>query len=244
MSFRYDSGSNQTIPVVSPSQQIAMSRFISHTYGWMFLGLMTTAVVSFVLAGSEAFMQMMVRSPGTMLVVGLAQLGVVIGLSAAMPRLSKAAATLGFLAYSALTGVTFSMIFLIYTMSSIANVFIVTSLMFGGMALYGTVTKKDLTGMGSFLMMGLWGMILVALVNMFFRSESLSLATSVVGVVIFAGLTAYDSQRVRALAYQSTVGGGQSAESEKGAIFAALMLYLNFINLFLSLLRLFGQRRE
>lgn len=230
---------------ISPTQQLEMSRFVSRTYGWMFVGLLVTALVSYLIASSETMIHAILMNQWMMMGAIIAQFAIVIGLSMGYQRLSAAAAMLGFLAYSALTGVTFSVVFLIYTMSSIANVFFITSGMFGGMALFGTVTRKNLTGMGAFVGMGLWGLILVGLVNMFVRSESLSLGLSVVTVFVFAGLTAYDAQMIRALAYQATVsGGGRTQESEKGAIFGALKLYLDFINLFWALLRLFGNRRD
>jgi FtsH-binding integral membrane protein len=174
----------------------------------------------------------------------IAEVVLVMALSAAMTRISASTAMLGFLAYSALNGVTLSMIFLIYTMTSIGQVFMISAGMFGGLALYGTVTKKDLTGIGTFVGMGLWGLILVGLVNMFVQSQSLSLGLSAAGVLIFSGLTAYDAQRIRSMAYQYASTGARSEDESKGAIFGALTLYLNFINLFLSLLRLFGNRRD
>jgi len=243
MSFRYesDTGYGRTI-TISPTQQLAMSRYVTRTYGWMFLGLVVTGLVSTLIASSESAMQTIFQNQWMFFGVMIAQLAVVVGLSAAYQRISAAAAMGLFLLYSALTGVTFSVIFLLYTMSSIANVFFITAGMFGGLALFGTVTKRDLTGIGTFMGMGLWGLILVGIVNMFVGSSALSLGMSVAGVVIFAGLTAWDAQRIRMLAYQAVTG--DSREGDKSAVFGALMLYLNFINLFWSLLRLFGERRE
>lgn len=243
MSLRYESNYGDTVRVVSPTQQLAVSRFVSRTYGWMFLGLMVTGLVAYMLASSEAAIQTIFQNSWMMMGVIIAQLAVVMGLTFAYQRLSAAAATAGFLLYSALTGVTFAVVFLLYTMSSIGSVFMITAGMFGGLALFGTVTKKDLTGIGAFVGMGLWGLILIGLVNMFVQSNSLSLGLAAASVLIFAGLTAYDAQRIRALAYQYALNGDRS-EGDKGAIFGALMLYLNFINLFWSLLRLFGERRE
>lgn len=241
MQTRYGSAFDNSV-VLSPSDQITMSRFLSKTYGWMTLGLLLTAFVSGYIASSESSVQWLVQNRWAFTAAIFAELGVVLGLTFAFPKLSPAAATAGFLAYSALNGVTFSVIFLIYTMSSIAQVFMITAGMFGGLALYGSVTKKNLSGIGTFFGMGLWGLILVGLVNMFVQSESLSLGLSAAGVMIFAGLTAYDAQKLRGMAYASISGSSQ--ERSKGAIFGALMLYLNFINLFMSLLRLFGSRRE
>jgi FtsH-binding integral membrane protein len=241
MSIRYSS--QDTIVSVSPSQQLAISRFVTRTYGWMFLGLALTGLVSFLIASSETAVHAVLENQWAFMGCILAEFALVIGLTAAWRRLSAAAATMGFLAYAALNGVTLGVIFLIYTMSSIAQVFFITSAMFGGLALFGTVTKRDLTGIGTFMAMGIWGLILVGLVNMFVQSSALSLGTSVAGVIIFSGLAAYDAQKIKAIAYASTTGG-MSAEADKGAIFGALALYLDFINLFLSLLRLFGERRD
>jgi uncharacterized protein len=244
MNARYSSGYAQTSSI-GASQQIAMSAFISRTYGWMFVGLLITAFVSYSLASSEAFTGYVVQNRGVMMLAVLAEFGLVMALTAFFNRLSKATATLGFLAYAALNGVTLSVIFMSYAMGTIAQVFFVTSGMFGGLALFGTITRKDLTGMGSFVGMGLWGLILVGFANMFIHSEALSMGLGVVGVLVFSGLTAYYAQRIRSMAYEATTSGaiGTSA-ADKGPIFGALMLYLNFINLFLSLLRLFGGRRR
>lgn len=243
MNIRYSTQYAES-PSITPSQQIAISRFISRTYGWMFLGLALTGFVSYFMASSELTAQMMAEHRGIFMVALIAEFALVMVLSAAFQKLSAATATLGFLGYSALNGVTLSLIFLSYSMNSIGQVFFITAGMFGGLALFGTVTKKNLSGVGSFVGMGLWGLIIVGLVNMFVQSEAISMGLGVVGVVVFAGLTAYHAQSIRSMAYQSTVSGYSEDEANKGAIFGALMLYLNFINLFLSLLRLFGGRRD
>jgi len=228
----------------SPSHQIAISRFVSRTYSWMFMGLMLTGIVSYEIASSESAVQIILDNRAIFYGAMIAELVLVMAITAAFDRLSAAAATLGFLAYSALNGVTFSMIFLVYTLSSIGHVFMISAGMFGGLALFGSITKKDLTGVGTFVGMGIWGLILVGVANIFIQSESLSLGLSAAGVLIFSGLTAYDAQRIRSLAYQYAGGGYRTEEESKGAVFGALSLYLNFINLFLSLLRLFGSRRD
>ena len=245
MSTNYQTGmGGYANPVVlSPEQQVLASRFVSRTYGWMFLGLMFTAIVSLATASSQTAIQYILVNRWVFYGLMFAELGLVFWLSASQAKLSPLAATLGFLAYSGLNGLTLSVILLAYTMSSVANVFFISSAMFGGLALFGAVTKKDLTGLGAFVGMGLWGIILVGLVNMFIRSDALSSALGLVGVVVFAGLTAYDSQRIRAMAYSYSLSNNRAA-GDKGAVFGALMLYLNFINLFLSLLRLFGDRRR
>ncbi len=145
-----------------------------------------------------------------------------------------------FVAYSALNGVTLSIIFLVYTTTSIAQVFFITAGTFAGMSVYGFVTKKDLTAMGSFLIMGLWGIIITMVVNFFLKSPTVGYAISFIAVFIFLGLTAYDTQKLKALALSNPE---LAAATENPAIMGALILYLDFINLFLNLLRIFGRRR-
>ncbi len=245
---RSSSGYGQTVSI-GASQQMAVSQFMSRTYGWMFLGLSLTGIISYGMASSDLAFQLMMEHRGVFMGALIVEVVLVMALTAAFPRLSATTATLGFLAYSALNGVTLSLVFLAYTMASVTQVFMITAGMFGGLALFGTVTKKDLTGIGSFVGMGLWGLILVGLVNLFVQSEALSMGMSAAGVLIFSGLTAYHAQTIRSMAYQYTsaesgYGSGLSDEANKGAIFGALTLYLNFINLFLNLLRLFGNRRD
>lgn len=245
--FNTFESARDTFTHISPTQQMAISRFISKTYAWMALGLLLTSAVSWMVASTPAAVEFVFSSKLVFYGLMLAQLGLVFGLTMGAQRLSRGQVLAGFFAYSGLMGVTLASIFLIYTMSSIGQLFLVASGMFGGMALLGTVTKRDLTSMGSFLMMGVWGLILVGLVNIFVASEALNLALAAVTVLIFTGLTAYDAQRIKHMAYISVTGSlspEESAMADKGAVFAALGLYLNFINLFLSLLRLFGSRRD
>jgi len=200
--------------------------------------------VSYALASSSSFPLLIAQNRGLFFLAVIAELGLVMGLTASFRRLSPAMATCGFLAYSCLNGVTLSVIFLAYSMAAISQVFLITAGMFGGLALYGTVTRRDLTGLGSFVGMGLWGIILMSFVNFFVRSESLSMGLGLAGVLVFSGLTAYHAQAIRGMAVQASHSGEGSIESRKGPVFGALLLYLNFINLFLSLLRLFGGRRN
>ena len=170
----------------------------------------------------------------------IAQLGLVIGLSAAMDRLSPAAAGFMFLLYSALTGVTFSILFVVYTKSSIASTFLITAGTFSAVSFYGLTTKRDLTGWGNILFMGLIGIIIASVVNFFMHSSVMSMVISYVGVLIFVGLTAYDTQQLLRIHQSGKATGERGA---KLAIFGALKLYLDFINLFLMLLRILGNRR-
>ncbi|MCM0754942.1 Bax inhibitor-1/YccA family protein [Desulfovibrio aminophilus] len=228
-----------------------LSAFMRGVYGWMSAGLLVTAVVAWLTATSPALFGLVFNvNPATgaagpsMLfwVLVIAQLGLVFALSGAVQRMSGGMATGLFLAYSALTGVTLSSIFLVYSLGSIAKTFLVASGMFGAMSVYGLVTRRDLTRMGSFLFMGLIGIVLASLVNMFFRSPAADFVISVLGVIIFTGLTAYDTQRLKDMG--EVAAYGDAAALRRGTILGALTLYLDFINLFLMLLRFMGQSRE
>ncbi len=209
--------------------------FMSRVYGWMFAGLSVTGLVALFTATNEALLMQVIQWRWGLLI---AQLGMVFVLSGMVNRLSGAAAGALFLAYSALTGLTFSVIFLIYTGSSIGGAFVMTAGAFGGMSLYGTLTKKDLSSWGTFLFMGLIGVVIASVVQIFVQSSMLSFVLSCAAVVVFAGLTAYDTQKLRQM---HACAGAQPGGTL--AINGALALYLDFINLFLALLRLFGDRR-
>ncbi len=234
-----------TISILSPNQQIIISRFIGRVYGWMSVGLLVTAATAFMAVQSQGFMESLLNSRGLFFFLIILELGLVFGLSALARKISPMQALMGFMAFSLVNGLTLSAVFIIYTYSSIFQVFLVTAGMFGGMAIFGAVTKRDLTGVGSFLIMGVWGLILVGVVNMFLGSTSLHLGLSVAGVIIFAGLAAYDSQRIKqmALVWANNEGGVNSREAGVSTVMAALTMYLNFINLFFMLLRLMGDRK-
>ncbi len=234
---------NQTHNVTNTSQQLLISKFISKTYGWMMVGLLITGLTSFYVVQSESLMNMILGNKFAFYGILIAELITVMALSAMAQKLTASMLTLGFLFYSFLNGLTFSFIFLVYTASSITNIFFLTSAMFGGLALFGLFSKRDLGPIGTFVGMGLWGMIILSLINIFVGSEHLSLGISLAGVFIFSGLTAYESQKIKMMAMVSAQDG-QTEFAEKGAIFGALTMYLNFINLFLSLLRLMGSRRD
>jgi FtsH-binding integral membrane protein len=216
------------------------SDFVRKVYNWMGLGLATTAVVSLFTASSPAMLSLIFGNQLVFLGLILGELGLVVALSAAINRIQASTAVLMFFIYSALNGMTLSVIFLAYTQASIASTFFVTAGTFGAMSLYGYTTRRDLTSWGSFLFMGLIGVVLASLANLFFRSEAIYWVVTYCGVLVFVGLTAYDTQKIKAMAYQ----GFMDAESaRKGAVIGALQLYLDFINLFLLLLRIFGRRR-
>lgn len=205
-------------------------------YRWMTLGLALTALVAYSIASSEEALHVVVGNRIVFFGLIIAELGLVIAISAAANRLSAAAAGGLFLLYSALNGATLAVILLLYTGSSVALAFVSTAGTFGAMSVFGTVTRRDLSSWGSFLMMGLIGVVIASVVNIFLHSGMMSFVISCVAVVVFTGLAAYDTQKLRALA---RAGGGAAAMPVNGA----LALYLDFVNLFLALLRLFGRRR-
>lgn len=217
--------------------------FIRSVYLWMAGGLMLTGFIAYAVASTPALVAAIVLNRPVFYGLIIAELAIVFGMSAAINKISSTTAAFFFLLYSALNGLTFSVIFLVYTSGSIASVFFITAGMFGSLAVYGYATKRDLTAMGQLFMMGVVGLVIAMVVNMFMRSDALTWAISVVGVVVFAGLTAYDSQKLRAYAMEHAGTLGDEG-SKKVAISGALMLYLDFINLFLMLLRLFGGRRD
>lgn len=220
----------------------ASTIFLAKVFNWMAIGLAITAAVAFVVAGSAAAQQLIFGNTIVFYGLILGELGLVIYLSTRIQRMTASRATAMFLIYSALNGATLSAILLIYTATSVASAFIVAAGMFGAMAVYGTVTKKDLSSLGSFMFMGLIGMIIASVVNIFMGSAMISWIVSAVGVVVFTGLTAYDVQKISAYGAGGIMESGEAA-IKKGAVMGALTLYLDFINLFLSLLRLMGDRR-
>lgn len=208
-------------------------------YNYMTLGLGITGVIAYGVFSSEALLTVILGNPIMFWGLVIAQLGIVVYLSARIEKIHPQTAKLLFFGYAALTGLTFSSIFVAYTMDSIARVFFISAATFGSMSLYGYTTKRDLTGMGSFLFMGLIGVVIASVVNLFVASSALGFVISVVGVLVFVGLTAYDTQQLK-LMYRH-VGG--TAMGENYAVVGALRLYLDFINLFIMLLRLMGDRR-
>ncbi len=214
--------------------------FFPSVYGWMTAGLALTALMSVVTLSSESMLQLIFGNKMVFYGLMIGEIGLVIALSAAINRISAMTATLMFLLYSALSGVTFASIFLVYTQSSIASTFFVAAGTFAGMSIYGMATKRDLSGWGSFLFMGLIGIIIASVVNIFMQSAMITWVVSYIGVFVFVGLTAYDTQKLKQIA-QHGFADGESRK--KAAILGALTLYLDFINLFLMLLRVMGNRR-
>jgi len=224
----------------SSGNAIVMARFFNAVYGWMAAGLALTGVIAWWVSSRPDLIQAYLRGP---VIIGLfvAQIVLVIAVSGAVNRIGPVAATLMFLLYAALTGVTLSVIFWIYSKQTIAGAFVASAATFGAMSLYGLVTRRDLTRFGSLLFMGLIGLVIASVVSMFWHSTALVVIINYVGVFLFLGLTAYDTQRLRAIAVQTS---GNTRMSERYAIVGALMLYLDFINLFVFLLRIMGDRRR
>ena len=219
----------------------ASTVFMARVFNWMMIGLGVTALVA--LGMQATGLVYLVAGTPLYLVLALAELGLVFYLAARVSQLAPGTATWLFVAYSALNGVTLSAILLRYSGASIASTFLITAGMFGAMALYGMVTKRELTGVGSFMFMDLIGILIAMIVNFFLKSPSLYYAISFIGVIVFVGLTAYDTQKIKEMGEQGIMDQGEAA-IQKTAIMGALSLYLDFINLFIMLLRLFGGSRD
>ncbi len=231
-----------SIQSVGRIQASVASLFMRQVYQWMTMGLTLTAVTAWYVAGSETIRAMIFGSTITLIALVVAQFALVMFISAAVNRLSAFTATALFMLYSALTGLTLSSVFILYPMGSIVNAFGVTAGTFLAMSIYGWVTKRDLTAMGSFLMMGLFGIIIAMIVNIFLQSPMMDFIISGLGVLIFTGLTAYDTQKIKEFAANAPLD--DSTAVRRGVILGALTLYLDFINLFVMMLRFFGGSRD
>jgi hypothetical protein len=216
-----------------------VSTFLRSTYGWMAAGLAITAVVAFLVASSPSIVLTIAQNRPILWILMLAQLGLVVWMSARVQQMAAGTASLLFILYSALTGVTLSFVLLAYTGESVATTFVVAAGMFGAMATFGTVTGKSLAGMGQVLFMGLVGVVLASIVGIFWHNDAFQFVLSFIGVIVFTGLAAYDAQRLKQMAL--ALPNGQVGSY---AIVGALTLYLDFINLFLFLLRFTGSRRD
>ena len=226
---------------VAQARQDASTVFLAKVFNWMAIGLGLTGLIAYLTAQSGLAIAI-VGSPIFFILI-LAELGMVFFLSARIDKIQPGTATGLFVGYSVLNGLTLSAIFLAYTKASIGGTFLITAGMFGAMAVYGLVTKRDLSGMGSFMFMGLIGIIIASIVNIFLKSSALYWSISVIGVLVFVGLTAYDVQKIKHMGEQGIMEQGEAA-IRKGSIIGALALYLDFINLFLMLLRFFGGARD
>lgn len=225
-----------TTVIESEPNVLAANRFLTAVYGWMTGALVISAGIAWWGGHSAAFLQFLAQKPGLVMGLIVIQLVAVIALAGWVQRMSMIVAVALFFGYAALTGLTLSTIFVVYTTASIVQAFAASAGMFGAMSLYGYFTKRDLTGWGSFLFMSLIGLIIASLVNLFMNSHFLTWVTTYAGIIIFAGLAAYDTWRLKMM-------GAHAGDHKNLAIHGALTLYLDFINLFLHLLRVMGHRR-
>ena len=231
---------NQPFQIGLSRVEVSERSFLTQVYFWMAMGLALTGFVAAWVAQTPGVMAALMQNTFSMLVLVFIQIGIVMWLSSRIAQLSVMAATVGFSIYATLNGVMFSTIFLVYTGASIALTFMVTAGTFALVSVYGFVTKRNLTSAGSFCAMALIGIILASLVNLFFKSSVLYWILTYAGVAIFIGLTAYDTQQLKQIHRQ---GFGSQEMTQKIALLGALKLYLDFINLFLLLMRVMGRRK-
>ena len=223
--------------------EVLVNNYVRSVYNWMCIGLALTGFIAFYVSNNESIMRLVFGNRAVFFIIILAELALVFSIVGMVNKMSAGTATGLFVLYSALNGVTLSFIFLAYTRSSIYSTFFICSATFLACSIYGWTTKRDLTSWGGFLFMGLIGIIIASLVNVFIHSSAVSMVVSYIGVFVFVGLTAYDTQKLKNMALTQPAGL-DDAVVRKGAILGALSLYLDFINLFLMLLRIFGQSRD
>ena len=239
--MNYNSNSKGFTEVQSAVQfDSGLRAYMAAVYKNMAIALLITAVVSMIVASSPMLLQMIFGTPLSWIVM-LAPVFLSIYMGAKFNSMSQQAVQTLLYIYSGTMGLSLSFIFLLYTGESIARIFLVTASMFGAMSIYGYSTKKDLTAIGSFLIMGVLGIIVASLVNLFMQSSALNFAISIISVLLFTGLTAYDTQRIKDVYFQVS---GSNEMAEKISVYGALTLYMDFINLFVALLRLFGDRKS
>lgn len=220
--------------------QAEQTRFLIKVYNWMAGGLIATGAVAYGASQSETVLSILLSNSFIPIILFVAQIGLVVALAGWVMKMSAKMAGVVFFSYAILTGLTFSFLFLAYTSASITSTFVVTAGTFGAMSLYGATTKKDLSGWGNFLFMGLIGIVIAFVVNIFLQSTMLEWIASAIGVLVFTGLTAYDTQKILAM---NIIGNEGTEEDTKEAVRGALTLYLDFINLFLMLLHFMGDRK-
>ena len=231
-----------SVPAQQTQTQLLVNTFIRSVYTWMAVGLSITGFVAYYVAHNPTLLQLIYGNPVVQIGLFIGTLGMVFYISARIQKIQASTATMLFVVYSALMGVMLSFIFVLYTQTSIASTFFVCAATFVAVSIYGYTTKRDLTSMGSFMFMGLIGIIIASVVNIFLRSPAMHMIISYVGVIVFVGLTAYDTQHIKNMALTQPAGL-DAGVVRKGAIMGALKLYLDFINLFLMLLRIMGDRR-
>ena len=232
-----------SIMIQKAQVQVRVNSFVRSVYNWMAIGLGITGVVAYGVANSPGVTEIIFGSQLIFFGLIIAQLAMVYMISARIQRMQASTATMLFIVYSALNGATLSSIFMVYAQSAITSTFFICAATFTACSVYGWTTRRDLTTMGGFLTMGLIGIVIASVVNMFVQSGAVSTIVSYIGVLVFVGLTAYDTQDIKNMAL-SQPGDIDAGAVRKGAIIGALKLYLDFINLFLMLLRIFGSGRD
>jgi FtsH-binding integral membrane protein len=232
-----------SLSVQQTRTQVLVNNFVRSVYNWMAIGLGLTGVVAFAVANSPTMLQLVYGNQMLFFGLIIAELVLVFTLSARVRKMQASTATGLFLLYAGLNGITLAFVFIVFTASSIASTFFVCAATFVACSIYGWTTKRDLTSVGSFLFMGLIGIIIASVVNMFVKSTAVAMIVSYVGVLVFVGLTAWDTQKLKNMA-MSQPEGLEAGVIRKGAIIGALSLYLDFINLFLMLLHILGAARE
>jgi uncharacterized protein len=233
----------RSVPMRETQTQIRVNSFIQGVYNWMALGLGLTGLFAFFVASSPTLMKLIFGNMWIFFGLIIGELALVYSISARVHKMEASTATKLFLLYAALNGATLSVIFIAYTASSIASTFLICAATFGVCSIYGMTTKRDLTSLGSFMFMGLIGIIIASVVNLFLRSSAVSMIVSYIGVLVFIGLTAYDTQKLKTMA-MTQPEGLDAGVIRKGSILGALSLYLDFINMFLFLLYIFGDNRN
>jgi len=231
----------RSVALSKDQAQIQVNSFIRSVYNWMAIGLALTGFVAYYVANNDTIRSVVFGNPMIFYGLIIGELAMVFFLVARVQKMQATTATALFVFYAALNGVTLSFIFLVYTQTSITSTFFVCAATFVACSIYGYTTKRDLTSIGGFMTMGLIGIIIASVVNIFIRSSAMHMIIGYVGVLVFVGLTAYDTQKLKAMALSQPADVG-AATVRKGAIMGALTLYLDFINLFLMLLRILGNR--
>lgn len=233
----------QSIPLERTQTQIRVNEFIRSVYNWMAIGLSLTGFVAYYVSNSEFLLKLIFGNQLVFFGLIIGELVLVFSLAARVNKMQASTATGMFMLYAALNGATLAAIFLVYTRSSITSTFFICAATFVACSIYGMTTKRDLTSLGGFMTMGLIGIIIASVVNLFIRNSGMSLIISYIGVVVFVGLTAYDTQKLKTMAL-SRPADIDAGTVRKGAIIGALTLYLDFVNLFLMLLRILGAGRD
>lgn len=227
--------------VGTENRETSLAACLTGVYWWMTFALVVSGLTAYMVGTSQELAKIFVKNPGVFLVLAVVEIVMVIGITAGINKLSAATATALFILYAAINGLTLSVIFMTYRLDSIAVTFAVTAGTFGAMAVIGTVTKKDLTSFGNLLLMALFGLIIASIVNIFWTNKILYWICTYAGVLIFVGLTAYDAQKIKQMYLNA--GTANAETNRKIAVLGALSLYLDFVNLMLYLLRIFGRRR-